>query len=343
MTVRAWGVLFSVLLLTTAGVAQITLHMDDFAIHPYTELTREMGPNDNQMTAGGPDQTWDFSASPTPVAWTEAWDDPAGHAGAGQFPTANNVWLGPMVQDQQQLRYFHTTATTNIIVGVAYDLGGGNIIAVATESDGLLVSCPLNYLDEWENVITSTYGDETTIDSTRYSIDAWGTLTDVNGTYDVLRMRRNNTTTTYPSGEVEIRVSYTWFTPDWGEIVTITSGSDDDPDPLFNNGTFERITSVTTSVHEQTPQLARSFELLPAYPNPFNASTTLNLSLPTPGMVHVAVYNTLGRQVATVTDGVYAPGLHRLALDANNLASGIYLVRATTPGHVATQRITVLK
>ncbi|MCB2212815.1 T9SS type A sorting domain-containing protein [bacterium] len=343
MTIRAWGVLLSVLLLTTAGIAQITLTMDDFAIHPYTELTREIGPNDNQMTAGGPDQTWDFSASPTPVTWTEAWDDPAGHAGAGEFPSANNVWIGPLIQDQQQFRYFHTTATTNHVVGAAYDLGGGNVIAVATESEGFLVTCPVYYLDAWDYVSTSIYNDETTVDSSHYSIDAWGTLTDVNGTYDVLRMRRNNTTTTYPSGEISVNVSYTWFAPDWGEIVTIKSGSPNDPDPLFNNGTFERISSVTTGVHEQDPQLARSFELLPAYPNPFNAATTLNLSLPTPGTVHVAVFNTLGQQVATVADGVYTPGTHRLSFDAAGLSSGIYLVRASTPNHVATQRITVLK
>ena len=49
--------------------------------------------------------------------------------------------------------------------------------------------------------------------------------------------------------------------------------------------------------------LAASFSLSDAYPNPFNPTTTMTLTMPVSGDMHVAVYNLLGQVVATLTNG----------------------------------------
>ncbi len=64
-------------------------------------------------------------------------------------------------------------------------------------------------------------------------------------------------------------------------------------------------------------------------PNPFNAATTITLTLPKLAHTQVTVYNALGREVAVLADGPLPVGSHTFTLDASNMASGLYFVRAT--------------
>ncbi len=80
--------------------------------------------------------------------------------------------------------------------------------------------------------------------------------------------------------------------------------------------------------------LPTEFSVSPAYPNPFNASASLTVSLPEPAELTVTVYDVLGRQVAVLANGQHSAGDHRLTFDANHLASGVYFVHAVVPGHI---------
>jgi hypothetical protein len=92
------------------------------------------------------------------------------------------------------------------------------------------------------------------------------------------------------------------------------------------------------------PGLPERFAIEGAWPNPFNAATTLKLALPTPGTVQIALYDLLGREVARLARGEIAAGRHKIALDGSRLASGTYLVRALGPaGQRALQRVTLVK
>ena len=77
--------------------------------------------------------------------------------------------------------------------------------------------------------------------------------------------------------------------------------------------------------------LPSAIALYPAYPNPFNASTTLHLALPHPAEVTVSVYNVMGQHVATIADGSMPAGVHPLTFDASNLTSGLYFIHASAP------------
>ena len=72
-----------------------------------------------------------------------------------------------------------------------------------------------------------------------------------------------------------------------------------------------------------------------ASPNPFNASTTLQMTLPQAGQMKVQVFDVSGRLVATLANGAYQAGSHRLSWNAQNHASGVYFVRATALGQAA--------
>jgi Secretion system C-terminal sorting domain len=86
------------------------------------------------------------------------------------------------------------------------------------------------------------------------------------------------------------------------------------------------------------------FTLENAYPNPFNAATTVRVTLPEAADLTVSVYNVAGQLVATIADGNYSAGKHSLTFDASNVASGLYFIRATVPGQLdATQKVMLVR
>jgi len=85
------------------------------------------------------------------------------------------------------------------------------------------------------------------------------------------------------------------------------------------------------------------FALSAAYPNPFNPSTSMDLSLNESGHVSIHIYNVLGQMVSTLADGYMDAGYHTFAWNANNVPSGMYLVRVEAGSNVETQKIMLLK
>ncbi len=65
-------------------------------------------------------------------------------------------------------------------------------------------------------------------------------------------------------------------------------------------------------------------ELLPAYPNPFNASTTVHFTLAEAGSVRLDLADTRGRIVLSLLSQNMEPGVHAVRFDAGGLPSGVY-------------------
>jgi flagellar hook assembly protein FlgD len=80
-----------------------------------------------------------------------------------------------------------------------------------------------------------------------------------------------------------------------------------------------------------------------AYPNPFNPSTSINLSIPEAGHVSVMVYNVMGQLVSTLADGQMDASDYSFTWDASAISSGVYLITATTANHTSTQKGMFLK
>ncbi len=95
------------------------------------------------------------------------------------------------------------------------------------------------------------------------------------------------------------------------------------------------------------PEQPWRFSLGPAYPNPFNPSTTIPFSLPAGDpRVELKAYNLLGQEVARIFEGPAAAGEHRLHWDASGLASGVYVLRLGTSsqsGGALTSKVLLLK
>ncbi len=77
------------------------------------------------------------------------------------------------------------------------------------------------------------------------------------------------------------------------------------------------------------PELPDALDLR-AYPNPFNASSTIEFQLAQAGLVKLAVYDVLGREVNVLADELATAGAHKISWNADNFASGKYFLRLAT-------------
>ncbi|MFH1214650.1 MAG: T9SS type A sorting domain-containing protein, partial [Candidatus Neomarinimicrobiota bacterium] len=85
------------------------------------------------------------------------------------------------------------------------------------------------------------------------------------------------------------------------------------------------------------------FSLFQNYPNPFNPTTVISYKLPVTSDVCIKVYDLLGREVATVFEGVKTAGNYSVNFDASRLAGGIYLYQLKAGNHVEAKKFVLLK
>ncbi|MFH0765153.1 MAG: T9SS type A sorting domain-containing protein, partial [Calditrichota bacterium] len=85
------------------------------------------------------------------------------------------------------------------------------------------------------------------------------------------------------------------------------------------------------------------YELLTVYPNPFNSRTIVNINLNTAGKVRLDLVDARGCVVETIHQGEASAGRHSFALDAEDLPSGIYLARLTSPQGTMCRKVVVMK
>jgi Subtilase family/Secretion system C-terminal sorting domain len=110
---------------------------------------------------------------------------------------------------------------------------------------------------------------------------------------------------------------------------------------LQGSETSETINGITVGIEEDS-ELPLVFAINDIYPNPFNPSTTIVMSVPDRGILDVRVYNLLGKEVAVISSGFVNSGIKRFIFDGKNLASGVYFVRSSFEGYQSQLRKVLL-
>jgi hypothetical protein len=103
-------------------------------------------------------------------------------------------------------------------------------------------------------------------------------------------------------------------------------------------GTYEYSDEVEVEVNGPL-----TFGLEQNYPNPFNPSTHIKYNVPESGVVKLAIYNTLGEQVAVLVDGMVEAGFYEITFDASNLPSGAYFYRLQSDNNVEAKKMLLMK
>jgi subtilisin family serine protease len=92
-----------------------------------------------------------------------------------------------------------------------------------------------------------------------------------------------------------------------------------------------------------TPQPPASFSLHTAYPNPFNPTVTLSVSVARLSMVNITILDINGRLITTICNEVLDVGYHQFIWNATAQPNGIYIVRSTGGQTALNQKITLIK
>ena len=100
---------------------------------------------------------------------------------------------------------------------------------------------------------------------------------------------------------------------------------------------------LLTSVSQLKSNSPLDFKLEQNYPNPFNPATTIQYGLPHRSTVSLAVYNTLGQQIAILVHGDQEAGLHEVRFDGLGLASGVYFYRLRAGDFIQTKRLLLVR
>ena len=108
---------------------------------------------------------------------------------------------------------------------------------------------------------------------------------------------------------------------------------------IDRNGSFTYSQTVEVAVTARPA----AFALGQNYPNPFNPTTKISYSLPEAGRAQLTVYTLLGKEIATLVNGVQAAGAYDVTFDASRLASGMYIYTLKSGTFASTKKLLLVR
>lgn len=110
-------------------------------------------------------------------------------------------------------------------------------------------------------------------------------------------------------------------------------------DPATGNDTPGTANPSMTTAAEDGPDNGLGL----AVANPLRGTATVTFTLAAPDRASVALYDVLGRRVATLADGVFGATIQTATVHAGSLASGVYVLRLQTEGAAVSRTVTVVR
>jgi len=90
-------------------------------------------------------------------------------------------------------------------------------------------------------------------------------------------------------------------------------------------------------------EVPQQFTLSSAYPNPFNSSTTVNVSVPSLTPYELGVYSIDGRLVSLLHSGVSTVGTNKFMWNAGDVSTGVYFIRLNADNRTLTQKVVMIQ
>jgi hypothetical protein len=157
-----------------------------------------------------------------------------------------------------------------------------------------------------------------------------------------------NSTTINSATQITVNISIALSAATGARNVSVTNATPGGGTATLTGG-FTVDTSPATSVENTLSAIPDEYVLQEAYPNPFNPSTRIRYGLPEQSRVKLEVYNMLGNVVAELVSGERSKGLYEVEWRAENLPSGVYLVRVfsesveTSKRFIASRKVVLVK
>lgn len=90
-------------------------------------------------------------------------------------------------------------------------------------------------------------------------------------------------------------------------------------------------------------KIPSNYMLYQNHPNPFNPTTKIEYSVPRYCRVSLKVYDILGREVATLFEGIRQAGSYVVTFDGSDLSSGVYFYQMKSNNFIETRKFILIK
>lgn len=128
-------------------------------------------------------------------------------------------------------------------------------------------------------------------------------------------------------------LEYDGITPPTNQLLltapgSITSFGVDQNNEIYvtsSNGKIYRFSPTVTGNENVTNPTGYFLEQ--NYPNPFNPSTIIRYSIPEESSVKISIYNSLGKEIDTIANGIKQKGYYEGTWNAEGFSSGVYYVK----------------
>lgn len=96
------------------------------------------------------------------------------------------------------------------------------------------------------------------------------------------------------------------------------------------------------------PSIPKFFQVKQNYPNPFNSSTTIEYNLSQHSSMILTIYNSIGKKVRTLVNGLKEPGRYKIEWDGKNnsgsvVSSGVYFYTILADEDYSIKKMILLK
>lgn len=265
---------------------------------------------------------------------------------AAQFPSSN------LASTNDNSNYnFMTTSSSNMFIN-GY---GGPDLLVSYSDPQLYLQYPFTYGSSFTDNFSAEYTlNGSTVrrtGTTTVSGDAWGTINLPSGSYsNSLRVKyiittRDSSNIGIPVISVTNLTSYIWFVPGrkFPVFEIIYSTISINGTQFGNSKTVNYNDGSTIGISNISNEVPAGYSLSQNYPNPFNPSTNLEFGISDLEFVSLKIFNTLGREVATLVNERLSAGTYKYSFDASGLTSGIYFYTLKAGKFTETKRMILVK
>lgn len=110
-----------------------------------------------------------------------------------------------------------------------------------------------------------------------------------------------------------------------------------------SSGHKTKIVFEKENIHNLTNSIPAEYSLNQNYPNPFNPVTNLGFGISKLGFVTLKVYNSQGKEVATLVNEIKPAGRYDITFNGSNFSSGVYFYKLESNGFIETKKMLLIK
>ena len=137
-----------------------------------------------------------------------------------------------------------------------------------------------------------------------------------------------------------------WSAMEVREAMMMTASNADNPDNTYGYGILNAVEAINygaTSRNDNADYLPSDYDLIRAYPNPFNPSINIEIDVRPSSELKVDMFSYNGNHVTNIFNGITINSLSKFRWEPKNISSAVYFVRLIIDGRTSYKKVSFIK